>query len=201
MDWPRPQPESSYLWDQVSQLRCYLYDPTSSHVSTSLALLLPARFFLVSRSPPSSHRSPCHSLALFLRSYSLSVLYFASSFHFHPVPRYLSSALLLCTLYSPGPLFSLLAGRTFCFSLKVTRPPAARRCFLVCQIVVRLYSRNRHRGFVSLRAFDRTPDSTAMMRENHKRLLLSRCMIYHFNGHQAFQLRGLSLRDEKIHRF
>lgn len=73
------------------------------------------------------------------------------------------------------PLFSLLAGRTFCFSLKVTRPPA--RCFLECQIAVRLYPRNRHRGFVPLRAFDRTPDSTAMMRENHKRLLLSRCTI------------------------
>ncbi|KYN15301.1 hypothetical protein ALC57_12350 [Trachymyrmex cornetzi] len=59
MDWPRPQPESSYLWDQVSQLRCYLYDPTSSHISTSLSRSL------VSRSL-SSHFSFSPSLSLSL---------------------------------------------------------------------------------------------------------------------------------------
>lgn len=142
MDWPRPQPESSYLWDQVSQLRCYLYDPTSSHISTSLSRY-PAFRSLLSRfsfspflslsltSPLSPRHSPCHSLALFLRSYSLPALYFASPFHFHPVPRYLSSAAV--RVISSRSLFSLLIGRSLCFSLKVTRPPA--RCTLERQIV------------------------------------------------------------------
>lgn len=199
MDWPRPQPESSYLWDQVPQLRCYLYDPTSSHISTSLSRSLafrslssrfsfsPSLSFSLSPFPPPL--SPCRSLALFLRSYSLPALCFASSFHFHSVPRYLSSTLLLRALYPPGRSSRYLPAARFAF-FKVIYP-LADALSLECQIVVRLYPRNRHRGFVALRAFDRTPDSTAMMRENHKRLLLSRCTISVLMDTKTFQLRTM----------
>lgn len=128
MDWPRPQPESSYLWDQVPQLRCYLYDPTSSHISTSLSRSLSSRFsfspslsFSLSPFPPPL--SPCRSLAPFLRSYSLPALCFASSFHFHSVPRYLSSTLLLRALYPPGRSSRYLPAARFAF-FKVIYPPA-----------------------------------------------------------------------------
>lgn len=177
MDWPRPQPESSYLWDQVSQLRCYLYDPTSSHISTSLVLLpsrsLLSRFSFSPFLPPLSLSLSC-SFPSFLLSFCSLLCFFVSFPPGSPLPFLRIAAVHV--IFSRS-LFSLLAGRTFCFSLKVTRPPAARRCFLECQIVVRLYPRNRYCGFVSLRAFDRMPDSTVMMRENHKRLLLSRCTI------------------------
>lgn len=135
MDWPRPQPESSYLWDQVPQLRCYLYDPTSSHISTSLSRSLASRSLSsrfsfspslsLSRSPSPfpPPLSPCRSLALFLRSYSLPALCFASSFHFHSVPRYLSSTLLLRALYLPGRSSRYLPAARFAF-FKVIYPLA-----------------------------------------------------------------------------
>lgn len=108
MDWPRPQPESSYLWDQVPQLRCYLYDPTSTHISASLSRSpafssLPSRF---SFSPSFSFALPLPPIALpvaLLLSSFVPALYFASPFHFHPVPRYLSSARYIL------PPFALLA--------------------------------------------------------------------------------------------
>lgn len=196
MDWPRPQPESSYLWDQVPQLRCYLYDPTSSHISTSLSRSLTSRsllsrfsfspslsFSLSPLPPPLSLSLSCSFPSFVLSSCSL-LCFFVSFPPGSPLPFLRIAAVHV--IFSRS-LFSLLASRSFCFSLKVTRPPADALSNV--QIVVRLYPRNRHRGFVPLRAFDRMPDNTAMMRENHKRLLLSRCMISVLMDIKAFQLR------------
>lgn len=133
MDWPRPQPESSYLWDQVSQLRCYLYDPTSSHISTSLSrsplhsLLSRFSFFpslSLSRSRFLSSPSPL-SLSLscsfpsFLFS-SCSLLCFSVSFPpDSPLPFLRVAA---ARVISSRSLFSLLDGRSLCFSLKSYLP-------------------------------------------------------------------------------
>lgn len=199
MDWPRPQPESSYLWDQVPQLRCYLYDPTSSHISTSLSRSLASRSLssLVSRSP---HLSLSRSLPSRRRSLPVALLLLS-----FVLTLFLLSALLLrfistrfpvtfpphccCARYIlPVALLATCQPLVLLFSKLFTRSPMLS---LECQIVVRLYPRNRHRGFVPLRAFDRAPDSTAMMRENHKRLLLSRCTISVLMDTKTFQLRTM----------
>lgn len=135
MDWPRPQPESSYLWDQVSQLRCYLYDPTSSHTSQPLSFSH-SRFPLASLSrfsfspslsfslspftPPLSQSLSCSFPSFLLSSCSL-LCFFVSFPPGSPLPFLRIAAVHVISSRS---LFSLLAGRSFCFSLKVTRPPA-----------------------------------------------------------------------------
>lgn len=139
MDWPRPQPESSYLWDQVPQLRCYLYDPTSSHISTSLSRSLASRS-LSSRFSFSPSLSFSFSLSLPAAALSLSLSCSFPSF-------LLSSCSLLCffvsfPLGSPLPflhiaaarvissrslLSLLLASRSFCFFQSYL---PARRCSL-----------------------------------------------------------------------
>lgn len=172
-------------------IRSHSYDVTSTilppRISRPLFLALPLHSLLsrfsffpslsLSRSRFLSSPSPL-SLSLscsfpsFLLS-SCSLLCFSVSFPpGSPLPFLRVAA---ARVISSRSLFSLLVGRSLCFSLKSYLP--ARRCTLDRQIAVRLYPRNRHRGFMPLRAFDRTPDSTAMMRENHKRLLLFRCMI------------------------
>lgn len=139
MDWPRPQPESSYLWDQVPQLRCYLYDPTSSHISTSLSRSLASSRSLSSRfsfspslsfslSLPSRRRSLALSLSCSFPSFllsSCSLLCFFVSFPLgSPLPfLHIAAARVI----SSRSLLSLLANRSFCFFQSYL---PARRCSL-----------------------------------------------------------------------
>lgn len=110
-------------------LRSYLFAYLSLSFSLSRFPLASFSFLVLSislslslSSPPRC--SPCHSLALFFRSYSLPALYFASPFHFHPVPRYLSSSIAAVRVISSRSLFSLLAGRFALVWKLLVRPPA-----------------------------------------------------------------------------
>lgn len=120
MDWPRPQPESSYLWDQVSQLRCYLYDPTSSHISTSL-----------SRSPAS-----LASFSFLVLSVSLSFSFSLPLFPLAALPVTLLLFSFVLTLF----LLSTLLLRFISTRFPVTFPPrccCARYIFPVALLATR----------------------------------------------------------------
>lgn len=147
MDWPRPQPESSYLWDQVPQLRCYLYDPTSSHISTSLSRSLASRS-LSSRFSFSPSLSLSRSLPLPAAALSLSLSCLLFSF---VLTLFLLSALLLRFISTRFPV-------TFpphCCCARYILPVAP---LATCQPLVLLFSKLFTRSPMLSLSLSRMPD-------------------------------------------
>ena len=169
------------------EIRSRSYDVTSTILPLRisqplfLALLFPARSLLISRSP---HISLSLSLSLsrsppFLPLFSLSLSYSFPSF-------LLSSCSLLCfsvsfppgsplpflciaaALHPPGRSSRYLPTARFVLVLLAHPPPAdtlsnARSSYIYIREITIA-------DLCTLRVFDRTSDSTAMIRENHKRL-------------------------------
>lgn len=215
MDWSRPQPESSYLWDQVPQpLRCYLYDPTSSLL---FSLSLPPSFSRSLLIPLSRSRISCarFSFSLSLPSFSLSLGCSLPSFLYSLLV--LSAFLLRFMLSTRFPRFFSCTGNAVsralhprgcssryspatsrCFSLKVTCSFARSiECPFECQIAsICLHPRNCRRGSEPLaRSLSIAWSDSAGDDAVESRALVT--ILVHDvrrNGHQPFQLR---FSDEK----